>query len=66
MVIQNQGVTECSVFFMFRGGKRRDLSGPNGLKIFSWKESRAQRREKKEKGRYGMLEENCWIENPEN
>ena len=66
MVIQNQGVTECSVFFMFRGGKRRGLSRPNGLKIFSWKESGAQSREKQTGGRFGMLEENCWIENPEN
>jgi len=64
--MQNQGVTECSVFFMFRGGKRRDHSGPNGLKIFSWKENGAQNIEKKRGGRFGMLEENFWIENPEN
>jgi len=51
---------------MFRGGKRRGLSRPNGLKIFSWKESGAQSREKQTGGRFGMLEENCWIENPEN
>lgn len=52
---------------MFRGGKRRGLSGPNGLKMFSWRERDAKQREKREGGGvFGMLEENCWIENPEN